>query len=73
MIDTTTKFLTAEQAAEYLTNERGLITSVHSLRKFIVNGKGPDSYVYGKRRRLYSKEDLDKWAEARLVKYTPIG
>jgi hypothetical protein len=67
------RYLTREQAAEYLTNELGLITSTHTLAKLIVKGEGPNSYVYGKRRRLYNIDDLTAWATSRLHKDTAMG
>jgi len=69
----TSRYLTREQAAEYLTNQLGLITSVHTLAKLIVEGKGPNSYVYGKRRRLYNIDDLTAWATSRLHKEKALG
>lgn len=67
------RYLTRTESAEYLTKERGLVTSVHTLARLIVEGKGPDSYTYGKRRRLYNIDDLNKWADARLTKHQSLG
>ena len=62
------KYFTRNQAAEYLTKERGLITSPYTLARLIVLGKGPVSYKYGQRRRLYNIDDLNAWADSRLTK-----
>ena len=68
MIYTDKKFLTKKESVEYLTNERGLPTSIYTLNWHIVHGTAPICYQYGGRRKLYSIDDLNAWADSRLVR-----
>jgi hypothetical protein len=58
------KFLSREEAAQYLT-ERGLRTARGTLQKWVTTGGGPAYRRYGKR-AVYTIADLDAWADAEL-------
>ena len=58
------KFLSREEAAQYLT-ERGLRTARGTLQKLVTTGGGPAYRRYGKR-AVYLAADLDAWAERKL-------
>ena len=59
------KFLSREEAAQYLT-ERGLRTARGTLQKWVTTGGGPSYRRYGKR-AVYTVDDLDAWANAKLT------
>ena len=58
------RYLTRREAAEYL-NGRGFPTTWRSLQKYATAGGGPVYRIFGNR-ALYTPEDLDAWAEAKL-------
>ena len=60
-----TAFLDRRDAADYLTNQRGLRTSWRTLQKFATVGGGPLYQVFGNR-AVYTTENLDKWADGKL-------
>lgn len=53
------------EAAEYLTQMRGLKTSWRTLQKLACVGGGPRYRIFGSR-SVYTQEDLDAYAEAKL-------
>ena len=53
------------EAAAYTTRTHGIPCSPKTLAKYATVGGGP-AYVKAGRIPLYSREDLDAWAEARL-------
>ena len=57
-------YLDRREAAQYLT-ERGLKTSWRTLQKMATTGGGPRYRVFGIR-SVYTAEDLDAWADAKL-------
>jgi hypothetical protein len=59
------KYLTRREAASYLTEVRGLPTSWRTLQKLACIGGGPLYQVYGIY-SLYTPDNLDTWAEAKL-------
>ena len=59
------RFRTRREAAEYLTEVRGLPTSWRSLQKLACVGGGPVYQIYGNR-AVYTNENLDAYAEAKL-------
>ena len=59
------RFLTRPEAASYL-SERGLPVSKNTLQKFATTGSGPEYSIFGNR-ALYTPENLEAWAEARLT------
>jgi hypothetical protein len=56
--------LDRREAAKYLTN-RGLKCSHNTLQKLATTGGGPAYAIFGNR-ALYTPQNLDAWAEARL-------
>lgn len=59
------KFLTREEAAQYLTEELGLRTSPKTLQKWVTTGGGPAYRRYGKR-AVYTIDDLEAWVKTKL-------
>lgn len=61
----TERYLRRDEAAEYLTGTYGFSVSRSWLAKLATIGGGP---IYRKAGRtpIYSREDLDKWAQDRL-------
>ncbi len=59
------RFKSREEAAQYLTECRGLPTAKGTLQKWATTGGGPVYRRFGKR-AVYLQEDLDAWAEAKL-------
>jgi hypothetical protein len=59
------KFLSREEAAQYLTN-LGLRTARGTLQKWVTTGGGPAYRRFGKY-ALYEVSDLDAWAEGKLT------
>jgi hypothetical protein len=59
------EYLDRREAAKYLTG-RGLKCSHNTLQKFATVGGGPEYAIFGNR-ALYTPNDLDAWAEARLT------
>lgn len=60
-----TQYLERTAAAEYLT-ARGLRTSKNTLQKWATTGGGPPYRRFGLR-AVYTRADLDAWAEAKLT------
>lgn len=58
------RYLTRQESAYYL-SERGLLVTKNTLQKFATTGGGPEYSIFGNR-ALYTPENLDAWAEARL-------
>lgn len=58
------EYLERPAAAEYLT-ARGLRVSKNTLQKWVTTGDGPAYRRFGLR-ALYTREDLDAWANAKL-------
>jgi len=63
-MDTAT-FLDRREAAEHLT-ARGLRVSKSTLQKWATTGGGPAYRRFGLR-AVYTRSDLDAWAEAKLT------
>lgn len=59
------RYLTRQEAASYL-SERGLLVSKNTLQKFATVGGGPEYSIFGNR-ALYTHQNLDGWAEAKLT------
>ncbi len=59
------KYLTKLQAAEYLTQTRGLPVSQRTLSQLITYGGGPIYQKFGKR-VVYTQASLDAWADTKL-------
>jgi len=59
------RFYTRNEAADYLTDERGLPTAKTTLQKLASIGGGPRYRLFGNR-SVYLQADLDEWAEAKL-------
>lgn len=59
------KFLNREEAAQYLTDCRGLKVSKNTLQKLVTVGGGPAYRRFGKR-AVYQIVDLNAWAESKL-------
>lgn len=60
-----TKYLERPQAAQYLTEQRGLRTSARTLTTLACIGGGPVYHRFGKR-AVYTHDSLDEWADSRL-------
>lgn len=60
-----TRYRTRREAARYLTEERGCPTARGTLQKLASTGGGPPYRIFGNR-ALYTDNDLDAWAEARM-------
>ena len=60
-----TRYLDRREAAAYLTQSRGLATSWRTLQKMATLRGGPVYRIFGNR-AVYTKTDLDVWADARL-------
>jgi hypothetical protein len=61
----TPRYRTRREAAKYLTEELGLPITWTTLQKLACTGGGPPYRIFGNR-ALYTDEDLDAWAEARM-------
>lgn len=59
------RYLSREEAAQYLTEQRGLKTSKLTLQKWVTTGGGPSYRRFGKR-AVYLISDLNDWAEQKL-------
>ena len=59
------RYLDRREAAAYLTGQRGLRISHNTLQKMATVGGGPSYRVFGIR-AVYTIEDLEAWAEAKL-------
>ena len=59
------RYLDRREAATYLTDQRGLKISRNTLQKMATVGGGPPYRVFGIR-AVYTIDDLDAWAEAKL-------
>jgi hypothetical protein len=59
------RYLTRQEAASYL-SERGLLVTKNTLQKFATVGGGPEYSIFGNK-ALYTTQNLDAWAEARLT------
>lgn len=57
-------YLDRTEAAEYLT-AKGLRVSKNTLQKWVTTGGGPSYRRFGLR-AVYTRADLDTWAEAKL-------
>ena len=60
----TTKFLTRQEAADYI-NSLGLPITFNTLQKFATVGGGPKYHRFGNR-VVYDLRDIDAWIERRL-------
>lgn len=59
------RYLSREEAAQYLTEQRGLKVSKNTLQKWVTTGGGPGYRRFGKR-AVYLIDDLNDWAERKL-------
>lgn len=59
------RYYDRREAAEYLTEQRGLKISKNTLQKLACIGGGPVYRVFGIR-SVYTVADLDTWADAKL-------
>jgi len=59
------RYLDRREAAEYLTDQRGLRISRNTLQKMATLGGGPPYRLFGIR-AVYTVTDLEAWAEAKL-------
>ena len=59
------RFLTRKNAAQYLTEQRGLPTTYSTLQKFACLGGGPIYRIFGNK-AVYTEQDLDSFAESKL-------
>jgi len=59
------RYISREEAAQYLTNDLGLRVSKNTLQKWVTTGGGPVYRRFGKR-AVYLIEDLQAWAESKL-------
>lgn len=59
-----TEYLNRKGAAQYLA-ERGLPISPNTLTKIACTGGGPAYQIFGNR-ALYTRPNLDAWAESKL-------
>lgn len=57
-------FLDRREAADYLTS-RGLRVSKNTLQKWVTTGGGPTYQRFGLR-AVYTRQNLDAWADAKL-------
>ena len=64
-MNTETTFLDRREAADYLT-ARGLRISKNTLQKWATTGGGPAYRRFGLR-AVYTREDLDNWANDKLT------
>ena len=60
------RFLTRAEAAQYLTEQRGLPVARTTLQKWVTTGEGPAYRRFGKY-AVYTIGDLDAWAEKKLT------
>ena len=58
-------YLSRREAAEYLTEKRGLSYSHNTLTKIASTGGGPRYARWGNR-AVYTQADLDSWAAVKL-------
>lgn len=58
-------YLDRREAADYLTSTRGLTISWRTLQKMATVGGGPTYRIFGIR-AVYTRSDLDAWAENKL-------
>ena len=61
-----TRYRDRREAADYLTEERGLKTSWRTLQKLATVGGGPVYRIFGNR-AVYTEPDLDVWADEKLT------
>jgi hypothetical protein len=61
----TSRYRDRAEAADYLTEDKGLKTSKNTLQKWATTGGGPLYRRFGNR-AVYTVEDLDAWAERKL-------
>ncbi len=59
-------YLTTREASAYLTHSLGAKTAIATLEKLRCVGGGPVFCKFGGRSVLYAREELDRWARARL-------
>lgn len=59
------RYINREEAAQYLTEQRGLTVSKNTLQKWVTTGGGPAYRRFGKR-AVYQIQDLNEWAERKL-------
>lgn len=59
------RYINREEAAKYLTEQRGLKVSANTLQKWVTTGGGPAYRRFGKR-AVYLVEELNEWAERKL-------
>jgi hypothetical protein len=60
------RYRTRREAAKYLTEERGCPTACGTLQKLASTGGGPPYQLFGNR-AVYTDDNLDAWAEAKLT------
>lgn len=60
------RFLSRAEAAQYLTEKRGLPTAKTTLQKLVTTGGGPVYRRFGKY-AVYAVPDLDAWADSKLT------
>lgn len=60
------RYISREEAAQYLTDNLGLRVSKNTLQKWVTTGGGPLYRRFGKR-AVYLIEDLHQWANSKLT------
>jgi len=66
------KFLSRAEAAQYLTEQRGLKTARTTLQKWVTTGGGPVYRRFGKY-AVYAIPDLDAWADSKLSTHSSFS
>ena len=61
-----TRYRTRREAARYLREERGVPIAWSTLQKLASTGGGPPYQLFGNR-AVYTDDNLDAWAEAKLT------
>ena len=59
------RFYDRREAPVYLLEQRGLRVTYNTLQKLACLGGGPEYQIFGNR-AVYTEENLDRWAEAKL-------
>lgn len=59
------KYLTKKQAAEYLTTDIGIPTTVKTLSMYITNGSGPKYHKFSNR-VFYTIDAINDWIETKM-------
>lgn len=60
------RYMSREEAAQYLTNVLGLKVSKNTLQKWVTTGGGPVYRIFGKY-AVYLTDDLQVWANHKLT------